>query len=324
MLGDRSEVAASLILVSEVHMRRHDYEKALQAADEAAELFSSAGDRRNEAGALHLAARANLKLQRPAEALATSRRAQAYLSELGDRAKEVAALGSSSAAQLALGQVDEALAAASQMSEACRREGQNLTTAEALRELAAVHLARLELGETRQVAREALDAAARCDARAGRSQLLECKAGVLEILLQACQQDGDQKGSVQAAQELAECCRQASWPSREADALRSVARGQLAARRPLPALQASGRAMSLFEDCGDRRSSEEMRFLFSRAQELRQTMREAARSARQAWLLYREAGDPSLLFEAAQACHDARHMFDDDRSGVLGLLNSNV
>ncbi|CAJ1377560.1 unnamed protein product [Effrenium voratum] len=120
--------------------------------------------------------------------------------------------------------------------------------------------------------------------------------------------------------ELAASCRELAAPKREARALRLCTRGELALRRPRRAIEAAGRAMTLFSEQGDTQSADEMRALFARAQSLREAMREAAREARQAWLLFKERGDPSLLFEAAKNCHDAQHQFDDQNVLLLRRL----
>ncbi|CAE7034816.1 unnamed protein product [Symbiodinium natans] len=75
--------------------------------------------------------------------------------------------------------------------------------------------------------------------------------------------------------------------------------------------------MTLFRETGNDTAANEMKLLFARATELRNSMRDAARNARQAWLLFRERGDPSLLFQAAKSCHDAHHMFDDENVLIL-------
>lgn len=148
------------------------------------------------------------------------------------------------------------------------------------------------------------------------------QASELEVLVEACRRSGNFEAMTQAAEELAACCREMDpkQPSREARALRLCTRGQLMLRRPKRAIQSAGRAMTLFKELGDSNAADEMRMLFVRAQTLREGMQAAAQDARQAWLLYREHGDPRLLFQAAKNCHDAHHKFDDQNVLLLEKL----
>mmetsp|Transcript_1786 Transcript_1786/g.4291 ORF Transcript_1786/g.4291 Transcript_1786/m.4291 type:complete len:573 (-) Transcript_1786:20-1738(-) len=311
--GDRRDEAAALALLAEVRNAREEFHLVTKTATEAAELFAACEDHHNEAAALHSAASAALAAGRAEDALRLAARGQALFKKLGERAQEVSARGLVVQAEILLGTPDKALENASVDLAALRQRGDHLCLAEANRHVAAALLAAGKPDE----AREAVIAARNSAERLLGARRWECKADALELLSEISRQSKDFEAMTQAAEELAECCSGAGWPRREAQALRTVTRGQLVMRKPRRAVEAAGRAMTLFRENGNTAAADEMKFLFARASELRNGMRAAARDARQAWLLFREKGDPSLLFEAAKNCHDAHHMFDDENVLVL-------
>ncbi|CAE7808914.1 unnamed protein product [Symbiodinium sp. CCMP2592] len=311
--GDRRDEAAALALLAEVRHAREEFHLVVPVASEAAEIFARCGDQRNQAAALHSAASAALAADRATDARRLAAQAQDVLRSLLDRAREVSARGIVVQAEIALGNNEQALEIASEGLLAMQQQGDYLSLAEAHRHIAAAQLASSLPEEARQSAMAARNSSERLLG----TRKWECKADALELLAEICRQTKDFQAMTQAAEELAECCREAAWPRREALALRTVTRGHLAMRKPRSALEAAGRAMTLFRETGNSSAADEMRLLFARATELRNSMRDAARNARQAWLLFRERGDPSLLFQAAKNCHDAHHMFDDENVLIL-------
>jgi len=311
--GDRRDEAAALALLAEVRHAREEFHLVVPVASEAAEIFARCGDQRNQAAALHSAASAALAADRATDARRLAAQAQDVLRSLFDRAREVSARGIVVQAEIALGNNEKALEIASEGLLAMQQQGYHLSLSEAHRHIAAAQLA----SSLHEEARQSALAARNSSERLLGTRKWECKADALEMLAEICRQTKDFQAMTQAAEELAECCREAAWPRREALALRTVTRGQLAMRKPRSALEAAGRAMTLFRETGNSSAADEMRLLFARATELRNSMRDAARNARQAWLLFRERGDPSLLFQAAKTCHDAHHMFDDENVLLL-------
>eukprot|EP00435_Cladocopium_sp_Y103_P050109 s865_g15.t1 len=274
----------------------------------------------DEAAALHLAACSKLREGRGGAlaALEMAQKAQALCRSLREAPREALARGLEVDAHIALGDHAKALAVASENLEDLRQRQDHFSYSEGCQQRAVALLAASDFEEAQAVARSAFNAASRLH---GQKRVLT-QASALEVLVEACRRSGNFEAMTQASEELAACCREMApkQPSREARALRLCTRGQLMLRRPKRAIQSAGRAMTLFKELGDSNAADEMRMLFVRAQTLREGMQAAAQDARQAWLLYREHGDPRLLFQAAKNCHDAHHKFDDQNVLLLEKL----
>jgi len=291
-------------------------EMSAQRVQEQLDLIAGGLQNEAEVAALHQNALSKLRLGQYREALDLAQRAKALCRSFPEKQGEVVARGLVVEAHIALGDHWKALAVASENLEDFRQRQDHFSFSEACRQRASALLALGDLEDAQTAARAASNAASRLR---GQKQL-QCQVCALEQLAEACRRAGNFEAMTQAAEELVGCCRELMAGMREARALRVCARGQLILRRPKRAIVAAGRAMTLFKENGDEAAADEMRALFARAQALREGMRAAAQDARQAWLLYREHGDPRLLFDAAKSCHDAHHRFDDQNVLMLEKL----